>query len=90
VIHLSAPVNIEQVPVMCRGTRSNRTRIAGIRVNSRNYLDIGGGHGHIVAASNPMLRARMAESRCHRRELGHCIIRVCDTPLGIDVRDIFC
>lgn len=75
---------------MCRGTRGSRTRIAGSRVNSRNYLDIGGGHSHIVTASNPILRAGMAESRCHRRELGNCIISVCDTPLSINVGDIVC
>ena len=88
VSHLGAPINVDKVPVVRRGTRSKRTRIAGSRVNARDDLDIRRGHSHVVAAGNPVLGTRVTESRGHRRELRHCVVSVRDTPLGIDVGDV--
>ena len=53
------PTDVEEVPEMSFNIVSNGTRITSRRVNSSDDLDIGGVHGHVIPASDPVLRAEV-------------------------------
>jgi hypothetical protein len=79
---------MSQVPIVCLDIRTQCTRIAILRANTLNDIDVRRGHRHIVATGNPVLRAGVAESNSRRWQLGHKVLGVRNSPDTTLVRDI--
>lgn len=78
----SAGVDIDEIPAVRRGAAEQRAVVAIFRVDPHHKLDVGRGHGHIVAAGDPVLRAEMRVSKHQRRQLGHDVVRVRHAVIG--------